>query len=188
MQEYLHTNNTISACCIKDLITKKTRACPVLRITELLILWNHCTQNCNLTPKPRQKPLVCPHMLKPLERWNSKGFLVELLTRVELVTSSLPKRANGVADCVHLLRAVICKRWNFNCFRNRVAAACCTFLWMIIECFQGVSSFFWSFFTSIITCTLVVTIILGIFTNNYYEKKAYNYICFKVIKIRNFDV
>lgn len=42
--------------------------------------------------------------------WNSKGFLVELLTRVELVTSSLPKRANGVADCVHLLRAVICKR------------------------------------------------------------------------------
>ena len=47
---------------------------------------------------------------KSLEIVEISRLLVELLTRVELVTSSLPKRANGVADCVHLLRAVICKR------------------------------------------------------------------------------
>ena len=37
-------------------------------------------------------------------------------------------------------------------------------------------SFFYSFLISVITCTFAVITLLGLFTNNYYDKKAFNYI------------
>ena len=37
-------------------------------------------------------------------------------------------------------------------------------------------SFFYSFFISIISCIFAVITLLGLFTNNYYDKKAYNFI------------
>ena len=82
---------------------------------------------------------ICTIPTKAETPWNSKGFLVELLTRVELVTSSLPRRARGVFWCLFLSCFDTVNHWNFNAFRLLVVFSCCACISQYVIDFLGVS-------------------------------------------------